>query len=991
MFGKYITKTLKTSLVFVILFSMFYGMSSADSWIDIGTGPIGGGDGAPTITSVDPASGYNNSTTAVVITGTNLSDVSSLDIGGVPVSSFNIDSATQITAVIQAGLTPAAYHITATNPSGTSDQTAADVFTVLDPSSQVPTVTNVNPNSGVNNVATTVVVTGTNFTGASSVKLGTTTLTYTVNSATQITATVPAGLTAATYHITVTNTYGTSATSAASQFTVTNGGGDIIIDNYEENGKTDPRGQMDGYFSSGAVAGEATIGDPANSTTTIYEGLKSMQLTYPGATAGQWGGYWGGYLSTPAVDAIDISTANMLVYYVKGDGTGNTARLSVTEYKDGTNDEAYRALDSYKLNNSASFKEIKVPYTRIWRDEYSGAVKDDNVFSNKVKSYTFVYEGANANAVSSNIDLLKAVNWTGPIIDLLGPSHGPVGTTVTVIGRNFGATKGTSTITLNGLVAATTSWSATKIVMTVPAGATSGPVEVTVGGAVSNGVPFTVTTAPTPGPMITALTPNVGLAGTTVVITGTNFLADPGAANRSTASYHVTFGLNRITTANVTAWSDTSITVIVPTIANGVYPVQVRANDRESNFVDFTVGIPTNVPPAAPTNLKGVADSTSQITWAWSDNSNNETGFQLFDTAASLKGVTAANTGSTKEAGLSPNTPYTRYAVAYNAHGTSDRSNTETRYTLANPPVNLKQAGSTSSTISFTWNPGAGGSSKYSIYRADTVNVKGTIDPSSIKWIKLADSPVERKYTDSGLKPNTSYIYGVSAYNGDGIETNVMGIDNMTSMSTLSDTVPPTITNVTFNDKSILPRDVIRKVPTLKATILDDVAIDTATILVDMGALYSTSSTPAAAYDAATGAMTLALTSALTEGPLTVTITAKDTSGNTATYTIAVKVPSDDVYIEGDLFNYPNPFNPLGEVTKFGFSLSQDASVNLYLFDTSGRIVLNRAHAGTTGYNEIEWNGTNDYGEVSGNGVYLARLVYGSKLLGKCKVWVVKR
>ncbi|MFA5098559.1 MAG: IPT/TIG domain-containing protein, partial [Candidatus Margulisiibacteriota bacterium] len=221
MFGKYITKTLKTSLVFVILFSMFYSMSSADSWTTIGTGPIGGGDGSPTIASVDPASGYNNSTTTVVITGTNLSDVSSLDIGGVPVSSFNIDSATQITAVIQAGLTPAAYHITATNPSGTSDQTAADIFTVLNSSSQVPTVTNVNPNTGVNTGATTVVVTGTNFTGATAVKLGTTPLTYTVDSATQITATVPAGLTANTYHITVTNAYGTSATSAADQFTVT--------------------------------------------------------------------------------------------------------------------------------------------------------------------------------------------------------------------------------------------------------------------------------------------------------------------------------------------------------------------------------------------------------------------------------------------------------------------------------------------------------------------------------------------------------------------------------------------------------------------------------------------------------------------------------------------------------------------------------------------------------------------------------------------------
>src|SRR5262249_5445177 len=60
---------------------------------------------------------------------------------------------------------------------------------------------------------------------------------------------------------------------------------------------------------------------------------------------------------------------------------------------------------------------------------------------------------------------------------------------------NFGATQGTSTVTFNGTTATPTSWSATSIVAPVPAGATTGPVAVTVGGVPSNGANFTVTAA----------------------------------------------------------------------------------------------------------------------------------------------------------------------------------------------------------------------------------------------------------------------------------------------------------------------------------------------------------------------------------------------------------------------------------------------------------------------------------------------------------------
>jgi IPT/TIG domain len=83
---------------------------------------------------------------------------------------------------------------------------------------------------------------------------------------------------------------------------------------------------------------------------------------------------------------------------------------------------------------------------------------------------------------------------SGPQITSLNPTSGPFGTAVTILGSNFGSSQGSSTVSFNGTNATTiTTWSATSIVADVPTGATTGKVAVTVGGAVSNGVNFTVT------------------------------------------------------------------------------------------------------------------------------------------------------------------------------------------------------------------------------------------------------------------------------------------------------------------------------------------------------------------------------------------------------------------------------------------------------------------------------------------------------------------
>lgn len=164
-----------------------------------------------------------------------------------------------------------------------------------------------------------------------------------------------------------------------------------------------------------------------------------------------------------------------------------------------------------------------------------------------------------------------------PSISNLNPTSGPVGTTVTVTGTNFGSSQGSSTVVFNGTTAAVTTWSATSIVVKVPSGATSGSVVVTVGGAASNAIAFTVTVV-LPPPSITSLNPTSGPVGTPVTITGTNFGSSQGSS---------TVMLN-CASLIVTSWSATSIGVDIPAGAT-TSSVVVTVGGVASNGVSFTV------------------------------------------------------------------------------------------------------------------------------------------------------------------------------------------------------------------------------------------------------------------------------------------------------------------------------------------------------------------------------------------------------------------
>src|SRR5216684_7328487 len=80
----------------------------------------------------------------------------------------------------------------------------------------------------------------------------------------------------------------------------------------------------------------------------------------------------------------------------------------------------------------------------------------------------------------------------GPSITSLSPTSGPVGASVTIAGKNFGSSQGTSTVQFNGVTGTPTSWNSSSIQVPVPNGATTGNVVVTVSGVASRGTSFTV-------------------------------------------------------------------------------------------------------------------------------------------------------------------------------------------------------------------------------------------------------------------------------------------------------------------------------------------------------------------------------------------------------------------------------------------------------------------------------------------------------------------
>jgi kumamolisin len=184
------------------------------------------GPPAPNISGFSPAYGVTNA--SIVITGLNFTNVSAVNFNGVS-AGFTVNSTTQITALVP--ITATAGPISVTTASGTA--TSASSFIVL-AGNGTPVVASFTPTNGI--VNSSVVITGTNFVAVSGVALNGVSATFTVDSLSQITISVPVGSTGGP--VSVTNSYGVGISSGS--FTVVTApiGGVVISQIYGGGGNS---------------------------------------------------------------------------------------------------------------------------------------------------------------------------------------------------------------------------------------------------------------------------------------------------------------------------------------------------------------------------------------------------------------------------------------------------------------------------------------------------------------------------------------------------------------------------------------------------------------------------------------------------------------------------------------------------------------------------------------------------------------------------------
>ena len=116
-----------------------------------------------------------------------------------------------------------------------------------------------------------------------------------------------------------------------------------------------------------------------------------------------------------------------------------------------------------------------------------------------------------SNSTNSNPD---------PEITGIQPTSGPTGTAVTISGSGFASQTSGNQVAFNGTAASVTDASESELVATVPNGATTGTVRVTVEQSTATGPSFTVEAS---APGITSIDPDSGIVGREVTISGMNF------------------------------------------------------------------------------------------------------------------------------------------------------------------------------------------------------------------------------------------------------------------------------------------------------------------------------------------------------------------------------------------------------------------------------------------------------------------------------------
>ena len=676
----------------------------------------------PAVTGVSPPSGPAGGGTLVTITGANLTGATGVNFDSAAATGFSLVDATHVTATAPAGT--GTVQVTVTTPNGTSTTSVNDLFTYV----PAPTVSSISTHQGPAAGGTSVTVTGTNLTDTTVVNFGMASATnVAVVNATQVTATIPAGVaTGSPVDVTVTTPGGTSATSANARYTYlylpevssvspnygpTAGGGQVSVFGLHLTDTTAVK------FGATSATGIMVVSDTEISVTVPAgaAGVANVTAVTPGGTS---------LVSVPNTNYLYVAAPTVTsLSPTKGPlAGGNSVVITGTGFSNVSDVSFGGSVATYTVDSSTQITAlaplgtgtVNVSVTNLGGSSATGAGN----------AYTYA---------------------DAPVVTGVSPSSGPIagGTTVTITGSNMTAASAVKFGTTNA-----TNFnvdSATQITATAPAHA-AGLVDVVVTNTAGDSPPvpgdgYTYIGVPT----VTAVSPASGpvAGGTSVTITGTNLLAASA----------VKFGVTNATSYNVD--SDTQITVTAPAGAAGLTNVTVTTigGTSATSAVDqYTyAGIPT---------VSGVSPSAGPLSGG---NPVTITGTNLAAaTAVDFGGHAATGCGANTATSITCNAPsgvVGQVDVTVTTAGGASATTAGDQYTYEvapNAPTGVNAvAGVTSAAVS--WTAPVGGTQVGSY----------TVTPSPSGTPVTVDGSTTTT-TVSGLTAGVLYTFTVSSTNPGG-------------------------------------------------------------------------------------------------------------------------------------------------------------------------------------------------------------------------------
>lgn len=561
---------------------------------------------APNITSLSVSSGIVGD--AVTITGTGFGASGTLTFNGISASALNWNTTTIQTSV-PAGVPPGSGPVVVT-VSGRSSPGAT--FTTI------PHITSLTPAGDA--IGQTVTIAGTSFGSAP----GTVTFFNGVAGSTSgwadtsITVPVPAGATTGS----VTVTAGGQSSNGVTFTLITTG--TLVGTITHATGGAALLGATVQAVLAGVIQGTAmSAADGTYSIGNLTAGTYDVRVLATGYSSEVRSGTAISANATTNVNVAMSQPGTIAGTVTQSDGVTPIAGARVTVFsgpiqKGGTNTDSLGAYTIANLHPGA----FTVQAANIGnRTKEQGEAVSENATTTSnfaldpepAGSVLYAYDAAgrliqvtdpSGDAAIYHYDPvgnITAIERTGAsVVSISGftPLKGPAGATVTISGTGFSTTSA-NTVTFGSGQVSVTAATPNQLTVSVPANATTGQIGVsnTTGSDTSDDT-FAVIAAPA-APTISGFSPPIGVAGSVVTVTGTNF-------ETTTANDRLTANL---TFVSVSTASATSLTAPIPAAGSGPITVTTPAGTAVTTTDLFVAPAPYTADQVEFTQRMSIGDT----------------------------------------------------------------------------------------------------------------------------------------------------------------------------------------------------------------------------------------------------------------------------------------------------------------------------------------------------------------------------------------------